>query len=139
MPKKKYEYFALPVQTPEECRLRYNRGEFGNRLPDWANPRNFESDIIFQGNVTRNQNGLDLLFSYEKLPFHEALEHPLTERVYREVAVLLLAEYLSSDSLSWLYRLLEEYPNHNIVFTTYNQNWGNIQGHNTVFWEIRNY
>jgi hypothetical protein len=55
------------------------------------------------------------------------------------IAVSLLRYYLCPQSYDWLQYLFDAYPDHIVEFSTYSVEWGTVPGHNTVFWEIRQY
>ena len=91
---------------------------------------------MFQGEVMRSINSLELFYTTVAKPMRDALKE--RSRVVRGVtASLLLKHYLCPNSLEWLEHLLDSYPEHVVEFTTLSTNWGTVPGFNTLFWEIR--
>lgn len=97
-----------------------------------------DNDRAIQGAVYRDPlEGLYLHYSYLQLDWRKALEQE-GHHAYRTKAKIILEHYLDYPSLETIYRLLDEYPDHVIEFTTYNHSVGNL-GHNTIIWEVRLY
>ena len=61
------------------------------------------------------------------------------ERISGLNAKIILQRNLSPSSLSDMESLLQTFPNDVIEFSSYSIPVGNIQGRNTVIWEVRNY
>lgn len=93
---------------------------------------------LFQGEVRRSINHVDLYYSLLRLPMRDAL-HRGGRHANGLVAVCLLRSFLCPASYDWLQHLLDRYVGHTVEFSTYEVNWGTLPGYNTVFWEVRNY
>lgn len=93
---------------------------------------------VFQGEVRRSINHLDLYYSTIAKPMRDSLREG-GKQAYGLKAGILLRYYLDGPSYDWLQHLLGEYDNHVIEFSTYSVKWGTVPGMNTVFWEVRNY
>ena len=91
-----------------------------------------------QGEVQRGYWGLDLTWTWAKLPMREALKKE-TFHMKGLGAQDWLDHYMNDLSFQWLGYLLEAYPDHVVEFTCFNTCWGTVPGHNTVFWEVREY
>jgi hypothetical protein len=52
---------------------------------------------------------------------------------------IMLQNAMSPSSWEDFQVLLDKYPEHVIELSVYNKNLGNIQGRNTIIWEVRNY
>jgi hypothetical protein len=93
---------------------------------------------IFQGELTRNQYGLYLYASEYPDVMRVALEK--AGREYTNLAAkFMLEKYVDASSYDWLMELLEEYPDHVIEFTVFDNDVGIIPHRNTVIWEVRYY
>lgn len=72
------------------------------------------------------------------VPMRTALELEQIKE-YGLNAMHLLQRTLNFKSYEWLRYLLDAYPNHVVEITVLNRHCGEIPGHNTLFWEVRNY
>lgn len=93
---------------------------------------------IIQGEVQRSINHLSLYYSCIPKPMRQSLIEGGIQ-VSGATAVVLLRSFMDASSYEWLDRLLDEYPDHVIEFTTLSRWWGTIPRRNTVFWEVRLY
>ena len=94
--------------------------------------------LLIQGEVIRTPNGLFFLYTTIKKPMNVALREK-EERISGLNAKIILQRNLSPSSLSDMESLLQTFPNDVIEFSSYSIPVGNIQGRNTVIWEVRNY
>lgn len=95
-------------------------------------------NTLIQGEVMRWTNVLYLTYSLVPLPMREALAQS-TKVAEGIIALELLRTFMCPKSYEWLWYLLEEYEDHVVEFTTFNQEWGTVSGFNTVWWEVRKY
>jgi hypothetical protein len=93
---------------------------------------------LFQGEVQRSERYVDLQYATLAKPMRDALRER-GKSVGGIIAVSLLRYYLCPQSYDWLQYLFDAYPDHIVEFSTYSVEWGTVPGHNTVFWEIRQY
>jgi hypothetical protein len=103
---------------------------FNEAMPD--------DHLLIQGELIDQPGGIHLHYSTAPHPMCEAL------RRYGKHASGLRAKHLlkanlDPDSYEWLYHLLDTYPEHTIEFSTYDRHVGLLEGHNTVWWEVRLY
>lgn len=96
------------------------------------------SKTLFQGEVQRSHNYLDLYYSTVPKPMRDSLVEG-GQQCSGVRARLLLEYYLDPVSHDWLQVLLDQYPGHVVEFSTYSVCWGTIPNRNTVIWEVRNY
>lgn len=93
---------------------------------------------LFQGEVQRSKNYLDLTYTTVAKPMRDALREQ-TLHASGIGAWCLLRTYLCPNSYDWLQQLFDNYPDHVVEFTTLSTEWGTIPGYNTIFWECRAY
>lgn len=93
---------------------------------------------LLQGEVQRTHRQLELFYSTVKKPMRDALSEKAVQ-VYGILAVELLHQSLNTASYEWMEYLLDKYPDHVVEFSAYDVCWGTVPGHNTCFWEIRQY
>lgn len=93
---------------------------------------------LIQGEVMRDVGGLYLYYSTVAKPMRDSLKEGGRE-AKGLMALGLLRGYLNHNSYNWLEGLLDAYPDHVVEFSCYAKQWGTVPGHNTVFWEVRQY
>jgi len=93
---------------------------------------------VLQGEVQQGYHGLDLYYTTVAQPMRQALATS-SRQVRGIMASWLLRYHLCPNSHDWLLYLLDAYPNHVVEFSAYERPWGTVPGHNTVFWEVRQY
>jgi len=93
---------------------------------------------LLQGEVQRGIWGLELTYTRVRKPMREALAEECYTAGGLSVSILLKNVM---DVWSWehLERLLDEYKDHVVEFSVYEEPWGTVPGYNTVFWEVRAY
>lgn len=96
------------------------------------------NDGTLQGEVQETSKGLYLHYTFAKLPMREAFEVQSLDS-FNLQAKHLIKGYMNQKSQDWLDHLLTTYPGHTVEFTCFTRCWGNLEGYNTVFWEVRNY
>lgn len=102
-----------------------------------------DEKIVMQGEVCRNVRGLDLWYSEVKRPMRVALAEG-GKRLFGLQATALLKSRMDADSFEWLNELLDTYHKDSgmssvVEFSVYSIPVGELQGRNTIFWEVRNY
>lgn len=100
-------------------------------------PRDVEAKLVIQGEVLRGPM-LSLTYTTVAKPMKIALAEE-TKHVELVAAMLLLQHTLNFHSYKWLMKLLTRYPDHVVEFSTYSVEYGTVPGHNTLFWEVRQY
>lgn len=107
----------------------YNLIRPGESAPD--------SSILFQGEVQRSTDYLDLFWSPLKTQMRVALKEgqPLSGLP----VVMKLRQAMTPASYDDLSILLEEHPGAVVEFGVYDHNLGSRPGRNTLIWEVRNY
>lgn len=97
-----------------------------------------QGEILLMDASLGLSSGLYLNYNTKRLPMREgmALESKHAEGPR---ARLILMHALCPNSLDWLGVLLDRYPLHAVEFSTYECNWGTLEGFNTVWWEVRKY
>jgi hypothetical protein len=91
---------------------------------------------ILQGEVTRTELGLVLF--YGTRPGVMKQNMPDFIHAYRLTAKMILQHFMDEPSYNNLMRLLDEYPDHVIEFSTFSVRCGSLNW-NTLFWEVRQY
>lgn len=94
--------------------------------------------LIFQGELTRNEKGLYILYSEEKMGMNDALKKR-QKNVFGLKAEMMLRTFFFPGSLEHIYELLELFPEDIIEFSCYEINVGIIEPRNVIIWEVRNY
>jgi len=94
--------------------------------------------LSLQGEVMKTQKGLYLICTTIKEPMLKAFEK---ERINLEGlnATRTLKGHLWPSSHSDLIALMDMFPESVVEFSAYTVPVGNIQGRNTIIWEVRNY
>jgi hypothetical protein len=108
----------------------WEKFRFNEAMPD--------DHLMIQGELTDQPGGIHLHYSTAPHSMREALRHYGKHTLGLRAKHLLKAN-LDPDSYEWLYHLLDTYPEHTIEFSTYDRHVGLLEGHNTVFWEVRLY
>lgn len=93
--------------------------------------------LTIQGEIMRTEEHLALFWSSEKTTMRKALQNGKQDQGLK--AKLMLEHYLSPNSLSDVYALLDRFPDHVIEFSTYSINLGHNKHRNTIIWEVRKY
>lgn len=94
---------------------------------------------LIQGELQDMPGGLYLRYSTLRfLPMRDALAE-LSHDAHGLLAKALLDTHLNDLSRQWMDYLLEAYEDHVVEFSSFSVCWGTVPGHNTVFWEVRNY
>jgi len=93
--------------------------------------------LLIQGEVFRFDDGLNLLYSFEKIPLSTAMNY--ANQALRSQALYILKYYMDPNSYNDLEILLDTYDNAVIEFGVYSCDVGIIKNRNTIFWEVRNY
>lgn len=101
-----------------------------------------ESFLLFQGEACLTESGLCLLYSTVKKPMRQSLAER-SQQISGLAAVHMCQSRMWPNSYSWFLDLLK-YDNtvqysSVVEFSTYSIPVGAERGHNTVFWEVRNY
>lgn len=123
---------------PREATDRWTKAE---DLSQWYCSAMAPTELtVIQGEVMiRAPHGLELFYSRaQNLPMRDALQ-AAPQTAFGISAVTILRYFLCPNSLEWLHTLLSRYADHVIEFSTYDREWGTVQGYNTVFWEVRSY
>jgi hypothetical protein len=128
-------HYSIPSNSVLEYMEAYNLNPSDYYFSGMA-PHNKHG--LIQGEVTITHLGTYLRYASAKLPMREAFKGKVSE-VVRIAANHILKKNLNERSFAWLCCLLEDYPNHVIEFSSFDIEWGDIPGYNTVFWEVRNY
>jgi hypothetical protein len=97
-----------------------------------------EQDTELKGEVCLTHRGLFLRGSFSTLPMREAIKNHAFNAVGL-TAHLVIRNSMNASSWDWLQHLLATYTEHVIEFTALRYCWGTNPGHNTLFWEVRNY
>lgn len=97
-----------------------------------------DDQLTMQGEVYRSTVGLYLFCSHDQLPMRKALEQS-GKGFFTIQALGRLQKYCNAKSYDMLMDLLDDYPDGVVEFSCYDRNLGNIPGHNTIIWELRNY
>jgi len=103
---------------------------FNQAMPD--------QDLILQGEVQRMEGGLYLYGTFVKKPMNLGLAEK-SFSINGFGALSLLQKSLYPQSYADLERLLEQFPDSILEFSSYSRSVGDLPGRNTVFWELRNY
>ena len=91
-----------------------------------------------QGGITKGPQGLYVYGSTVPKPIRQSLLE--NGKCYHQLQALnMLSYYMNSNSLDWLYHLLDTYDGHVVEFTCLSTNWGTLPHYNTLFWECRKY
>lgn len=127
----------------EEMGLREEDAGFNQAMPD--------EHLVIQGEVCRldgreNLDGERDIWTFGGLGLrYTTVKDPMNRALAKEDlwvqginARLLLSRTMDTPSQDNLTRLLQEFPDSAIEFSTYDIGVGNL-GHNTIFWEVRNY
>lgn len=125
---------AKVFETIQEMKLDPKEVSINESMPD--------DNLTIQGEITRldgrtGKFGLELRYSTLKDKMNIALSK---EEFYLAGlnAKLKIKSVMDEPSYENLNRLLDEFPNSAIEFSSYDISVGNL-GHNTIFWEVRNY
>jgi hypothetical protein len=129
--------FNLPISRLPEIlkelkkqKIEPNELRFSETPPD--------SQLIFQGEIMRNHEGIYLLYSDLKYPMSIALRKK--QKSIRGLKALnFLKSNLDSSSFDNILDLLDLFPKNVIEFSTFSCNLGKIRGRNTIIWEVRGY
>ena len=118
----------------KEMKLEPNEVSINESMPD--------DNLTIQGEITQldgrsGEFGLELRYSTLKKPMNISLKE---EEFYLRGlnAKLKLQSVMDEPSLENLNRLIVEFENPAIEFSSYDISVGHL-GHNTIFWEVRNY
>ena len=103
---------------------------FNQSMPD--------EHLIIQGEIMNDQKGIHLLYTTIKKPMNLGLAEE-NRTVNGPAAEKILFHNLSEESYNEINRLLIEFPESVIEFSTYSVPVGNLPNRNTVIWEVRNY
>lgn len=93
--------------------------------------------LVFQGEVYRGHRGLEMFYSFAKMPMRMALGQQ-GRRAHGLLPFLLITNHMDGQSQDNLWRLLDEFQGSVVEFSTYEIPVG-IEKWNTVFWEVRSY
>lgn len=97
-----------------------------------------DNQLILQGEITKTQEGLFLLYSTLKKPMNQALKED--EKFIQGLqANIILKEILTPSSYDDLIELLNMFPNDVVEFSCYEINLGNLPHRNMIIWEVRGY
>lgn len=108
--------------------LDVNAAQFSEMIPDeW---------IVFTGEAQRNELGLHLKYSFDKIHFRIAMENPRYASMLRAKA--LMDTYMSPAGREEIERIWERWPDAIVEFTTFDRPVGTLADP-TIFWEGRNY
>jgi hypothetical protein len=92
---------------------------------------------ILNGEIQRNEHGLDLIYGIKPVVMREALQTPLYVTGLK--TKIVLEQYCNPKSYDMIMELLDNYPDHVIEFTVFDKDVGVMLGHNTIIWEVRKY
>jgi hypothetical protein len=96
-----------------------------------------DSYLEIQGEIIRTIRHIELVYSTDKLPMRTALAKS-PQWCYGLEAYCILKRYLWPKSQQMIFDLLDIYDGA-VEFSCYRIPLGNIFGHNTIIWEVRNY
>lgn len=91
---------------------------------------------VLQGEVQRDAEGLYLFYGTE--PGVMKANMPNFKHARRLEAKMILQHFLDAPSYENMMRLLDDFPDHVIEFSTFSERCGNLNW-NTAFWEVRAY
>jgi len=97
-----------------------------------------EDDAVLKGEICLSHMGIFLKGSFARFPMREAMRN-FAFNIWGLEAELIIKQAMNGSSWDWLQYLLLAYPDHVIEFTSLRYCWGTNPGHNTLFWEVRNY
>lgn len=123
--------YGVPAEVATSS-LVYAGMAFNESAPD--------AHLLLQGELCHDSRlgGYYLFASAEKLPMRKALAS--SGQHHRGLgALLLLRAVCNPKGFDMLMELLDLYPDAVIEFGAYSRNLGEIPGHNTVVWEVREY
>lgn len=101
-------------------------------------PATDDTKLLIQGEVTRSENYLTLYYSTEKVKMRDALRSS-GQQVEGIRALMILKHFLTPSSYEDLWMLLEKYEDAVVEFSTWESCVGDLEGRNTIVWEVRNY
>ena len=103
---------------------------FNQSMPD--------DHLLIQGEIMRNEDLYNLVYTFVKKPMNRALEEK-TLRAKGLTALNLVKGNLSPSSYTDLQTLFDIFPDSIIEFSAYDILLGNLPNRNTIMWEVRNY
>lgn len=95
--------------------------------------------LIIQGELMRWINGYELTYTTEPNTVNRPATWPEMKTATGITAKLILEHYLWPKSYEALISLFDRWPDACIEFSTCSCELGELPGHNTVVWEVRNY
>jgi hypothetical protein len=129
--------YNIPLdRVPSEIRRWVEEGTPKNNIA--FNQSMPDRSLLIQGEVCERGGDFYLTYTTIKKPMNLGLaeEEKVTSGLK---AKIILQQTMSPSSYSDLEALLEIFPEAVIEFSTYSTPVGNINGRNTVIWEVRNY
>jgi hypothetical protein len=136
VPQSRYTNYALTVAEAVD-HVAHCVGDGANEKLFRFNEAAPDDKILFQGELTRNHEGLVLSWSPEFTMHRYAMKEP--RLAMGMSAMMNLRKYCSPASYDDLMDLLYLYEDSIIEFSVYERELGWARGRNTVVWEVRDY
>jgi len=131
------EPLATVAELEETCAAWLARGRDRRRITVSQSDKAANTGRLLQGEVMRDEHYLSLMYTTIDDLMRAALARE-TRHAAGLQAKLLLQQAMDAASWDTLQDIWTRYPTAVVEFSIFNRGVGTL-GHNTVFWEVRNY
>ncbi len=131
------------ITTPDKIRSKVNnfinQGADLNKFIFGETDVEVKDKLLIQGEVGEIYGNFELAYSLIPGITNREASNRGYKRVVGLQARLILKHYMWAADYEWLFKLLDDYSDHIIEFSTFSIPVGKIPNRNTIIWEVRKY